>query len=309
MKYFITIIVAILLISGFIIWQGVYYPKSPGDLKTEKFLVKKGQGAKEIAEGLQQAGIIRYDFVFRIYASATKQSNSLKAGEYELSPSMTVVDIVNKMVSGDMIRKMFTVIDGWNLQGIGKRLEEKDLAILEQLLDLDNKEKEDGYFKKDFSVMSDKPDGSGLEGYLFPDTYEFSYDEKLEDVVRKMISNLAVKVQDLKISEGKTFFDIIRMASLIEKEVKTPEDMRMVSGVLWNRIESKMPLQVDALPETYNYKGLPASPICNPGIEAIKAATDPTENDYLYYLSTPEGETIFSKTLKEHNAAINKYLK
>ena len=99
------------------------------------------------------------------------------------------------------------------------------------------------------------------------------------------------------------------MASLIEKEVKTKQDKELVSGILWKRLEINMPLQVDCELKTYENLGLPIGPICNPGLKSIIAAIEPKHSEYLYYLSTPEGETIFSKTLEEHNIAKAKYLK
>ncbi len=329
-----TIVVAIILIAGFLVWQGIYYPVDHNSNEIRKFLVKRGQDAKEIADSLERAGLIRYSFAFRTYVSITKQSNNLKAGEYELSSSMTVPDIVNKIASGAMVKKSVTIIEGWTIKDIGDYFEKKELAIFEQLLDLDNKE-EDDYFKKDFAFLSDKPSGLGLEGYLFPDTYEFSPEDGLEDIVRMMFANFGSKLNsELKadiLSQRKTIFEIITIASLIEKEVRTIEDKKIISGIIKNRLEVDMPLQIDAtityvtgrnstkilkeeleldsLYNTYKYKGLPLGPICNPGMDSIKAAIYPTENDYLFYLSTPEGETIFSKTLKEHKEAINKYLK
>lgn len=335
MKYIITIIIAIILITGFLIWQGVYYPLSPNSSEEKVFLVKRGQDAKEIADSLERAGLIRYSFTFRVYVSISKQSNNLKAGEYNLSPSMTVSEIVDKIISGDMIKKNITIIEGWTIKDIGNYFEKKEVAILEQLIDLDNKERNDNYFKKDFTFLSDKTDDLGLEGYLFPDTYEFSPEDGLEDIIRMMLDSFDNKLSsELRadiLSQEKTIFDIVTMASLIEKEVRTIEDKKMVSGILWNRLKIGMPLQVDStityitgrnsteilkeeleldsLYNTYKYKGLPLGPICNPGIDSIDAAIHPTDNDYLFYLSTPEGETIFNKTLKEHNEAINKYLK
>ena len=133
------------------------------------------------------------------------------------------------------------------------------------------------------------------------------------------------------LGQEKTIFEIITMASLLEKEVKAFEDKKLVSGILWKRLENKMPLQVDAtityitgkksskvsLDETkidspyntYKYKGLPPGPISNPGLESIVAAIYPKKLDYLYYLSTPEGETIFSKTFEEHKRAKEQYFK
>ena len=315
MKYLITLIVAILLIGGFLVWQGIYYPVDPNSDETVNFLVKKGQSTKEIAENLEKAKLIRYELAFRWYASMAKEGEKLQAGEYELSSSMTIPEIMTKMISGDMIERKITIIEGWNLRDIGEYLEKEHIASLEQLLQIDNERK--------------------IEGYLFPDTYELSPEDKLEDIVEVMLSNFESKITPEMRAEidfqEKTLSEIVIMASLIEKEVRTLEDKKIVSGVLWNRLEIDMPLQVDStityltgkkttailkeeleldsLYNTYKYKGMPVGPICSPGIESIEAAIYPTENEYLYYLSTPEGETIFSETFKEHNAAINEYLR
>lgn len=275
MKYVIIAIVLI-LIAGFLFWQGVYYPKDPNSSETVRFLVEKGQDAKQIADNLKEAGLIRYSLSFKWYASTTKKADKLKAGEYELSSSMTIAEIINKMVSGDMIKRTITIIEGWTL---------KDIAQYLKVEELDPK----------------------LEGYLFPDTYELSYDDGIDEIIKKMLDNFDKKT--IKKFGKELSSKIIIMASLLEKEVRSLEDKKMISGILQNRLEIGMPLQVDAAMITYEIRGLPSRPICNPGLESMEAAIYPTENNYLYYLSTPEGETIFSKTFKEHNIAINKYLR
>jgi len=155
--------------------------------------------------------------------------------------------------------------------------------------------------------------GENLEGFLFPDTYQFPLRISGEEVVKKMRDNFEKKLtpelrEEIE-KQGKTIFEIITMASLIEKEVKTKEEKELASGILWKRLEIGMPLQADAAPETYERQGLPEKPICNPGLESILAAVYPKSSGYWYYLSTPEGETIFSKTLEEHNYAKSKYLR
>ncbi len=109
--------------------------------------------------------------------------------------------------------------------------------------------------------------------------------------------------------QNKDLKDIVIMASLIEKEVKTKEEKELAADVLWKRLKIGMPLQVDAALETYERQGLPEKPICNPGIVSILAAVYPKSSEYWYYLSMPEGKTIFSKTLEEHNIAKAQYLK
>lgn len=303
MKYFITLIVAVILIGGFLVYQGIYYPMEPGSDETIMFLVKKGEGAEEISINLKEQGLIRYSSFFRIYALIDGKAEELKAGEYELSPSMNVLEIVNKLASGDRIRKIITIIEGWTV---------KDIANYLGVEGLD----------------------SDLEGYLFPDTYEISPEDGIEEIIDKMLANfdkkLPLELMEEIASQEKTIHEMVIMASLIEKEVRTFEDRKIVSGILWKRMKVGMPLQVDAtityitgrksteiLKEeleidspynTYKYKGLPSGPICNPGMDSILAAIYPEDSGYWFYLSTPEGETIFSKTLKEHSEARAKYL-
>jgi len=304
MKYFITLIVAVILLSVFFVYQGIYYPIEPGSDETVMFLVKKGEGAKEISINLKKQGLIRYSSLFRIYALIEDKAEELKAGEYQLSFSMNVPEIVNKLASGDRIKKIITIIEGWTIKDIANYLEVEELD-------------------------------SDLEGYLFPDTYEISPEDGIEEIIEKMLANfdkkLTLELREEITSQGKTIHEIVIMASLVEKEVMIFEDKKIVSGILWKRIESNMPLQVDAtityitgrksteiLKEeleidspynTYKYKGLPFGPICNPGMESILAAIYPETSEYWFYLSTPEGETIFSKTLKEHSETRLKHLK
>ncbi|MBZ9577827.1 endolytic transglycosylase MltG [Patescibacteria group bacterium] len=310
MKYFITLIVVIILIGGFWVWQGIYYPVSPDSDETVIFLVKKGEGAKEISINLKEQGLIRYGSFFRVYVLFKEVGGDLKAGEYELSRAMAIPEIVNKLASGDRIKKIIIIIEGWNLEDIRNYLEEKGIAKAKEL-------------------------DPSLEGYLFPDTYEISPEDGIEEIVEKMLDNfdkkLTSELREEISSQGKTVHEIVIIASLLEKEVRTFKDKKIVAGILWKRLESNMLLQVDAtityitgrkttkiLKEelqidspynTYKYKGLPLGPISNPGLESILAAIYPQESQYLYYLSTPEGETIFSRTLKEHNEAKAKYLK
>lgn len=307
MKYLITFIIALILISGFLVWQGIYNPVDYDSNETIVFLVKKGESAKDIALNLKDQGLIRYSSFFRVYALLQGKEDELKAGEYELSFNMNVPEIIYKLSSGDRIKTTITIIEGWDLKDIKEYLEEQGIKG-----DLDQ----------------------GLEGYLFPDTYEIFPEESLEEIIEKMLANFEDKISPFEqeiVLQKKTVLEIVTMASLIEKEVRSLEDKKIVSGILWKRLEIGMPLQVDATItyitgrkttkisqeeleidspyNTYKYKGLPPGPICSPGLESIEAAVYPQETDYWFYLSTPEGETIFSKTLKEHNQAIAKYLK
>jgi len=314
------------------VWEGIYVPKTPGFKETKIFSAEKGEGTKQISINLEKQGFIKYGFLFRFYALTRGVADKLQAGDYLLSPSMAMPEITKKLVSGDIVREKITIIEGWNIRDISFYLEEQGVSKAADFSTLVNSARD---FSEDFDFLSSKPEILSLEGYLFPDTYEIQKGESTEELVRNILKNFGEKLtpelrEEIK-EQDKTIFEIITMASLIEKEVKTMPDKKLVSGVLWKRLESGMPLQVDATISyitgkknakvlivdtqidsrynTYKYLGLPRGPISNPGLESIIAALSPENSQYWYYLSTPEGETIFSRTFEEHNQARAKYLK
>jgi UPF0755 protein len=325
LKKVALIVVAVLLSIFLFISFEIYVPINPGSNENITFTVQSGWSDDEIAANLQKLGIIRSSYFFKFYAILSFQHSNLQAGEYSLSPKMSVYDIVNKMAKGDVIRDTVVILEGWNIKDIGKYLESKGICKQDYFVSLAAKD-----YSESFSFLEDKPKNAGLEGYLFPDTYEIAKGESCEDILIAMLANFDQKLTpalraEIK-SQKKSIFDIITMASLIEKEVKTIEDKKIVSGILWKRIAIGMPLQIDATIvyitgnanisskdktinspyNTYKYYGLPKGPISNPGMDSITAAVYPTKTDYLYYLT--DGKTIFSETLEEHNAAKAKYL-
>lgn len=343
-KQLLLLIVLIFLISGIVLWRDIYLPVSPGSTQTIDFLIQKGEGAKEISINLKKDGLIRHTSIFRAYVLIKRVSKKLQAGQYRLSPAMNMQTIVYKIVSGEIVKKKITIIEGWNLKDIGEYLENQGIAEKKEFFALtgypaefysDSDLPSPKDFGGEFDFLAGKSKKVSLEGYLFPDTYEISFGDNVEDIVRKMLVNFGNKLSDDLRAEinnqGKTICQVITMASLIEKEVRTLEDKKIVSGIFWKRIKTGKPLQscatinyitgkndrgalledieIDSPYNTYKYYGLPLGPISNPALDSILAAIYPRETDYLYYLSTPEGKTIFSKTLKEHNAAKAKYLK
>jgi UPF0755 protein len=183
--------------------------------------------------------------------------------------------------------------------------------------------------------LAGKPKNVSLEGYLFPDTYEVREDETAKEVVAKILSNFDRKVSKDILSkiknQGKTLYQVLIMASVLEKEVKGFEDKKIVAGILWKRLRNGWKLQVDSTLtyitnrksleltkddltvnspyNTYKHYGLPPSPICNPGLDSIKAAVSYKDSPYWFYLTTKDGKTVFSRTLREHNYNRWKYLK
>jgi len=327
LKKIISIITAVLLLIFLFVCFEVYTPINPGSHEIITFTVQKGWGDDEIAIELQKLGITRSNYFFKFYVILSLKHSSLQAGEYSLSPRMSVYQIANKMAQGNVIRDNAVILEGWDTKDIGKYLEQKGICKQDYFISLAKKD-----YSGEFDFLKDKPKDVGLEGYLFPDTYEVSKGETCEDILAAMLTNFEHKLTPALRAEitkqKKSIFDIITMASIIEKEVRSLDEKKIVSGIFWKRIAVGMPLQscatinfitgkndpgallkdlqIDSPYNTYKYRGLPKGPISNPGINSITAAIYPKKTNYWYYLNN--GQTIFSETLEQHNAARAKYL-
>ncbi|MBZ9572962.1 endolytic transglycosylase MltG [Patescibacteria group bacterium] len=344
-KYLYFLIVVLILVVGIWFWQGIYLPKESGTQTEIPFSIEKGQGLTDIASNLEKQGLIKSRFIFEFYALLLNSARNLQAGRYNLTAAMNTPQILSKLTQGDTIKEKIIIIEGWNLRDIGWYFEGEGMFQAEELFEIasfpavDYSEATDLPQPKDFSdefdFLKEKPKNIALEGYLFPDTYEIEKDAKIEEIIRKMLQNFNKKItQDLReeiATQEKTLFEILTVASLLEKEIKSYEDRQITAGILWKRLRTGWPLQVDATLtyltgkasgeltkqdleidshyNTYRYYGLPLGPICNPGLASIKAAIYYEDSPYWFYLTTPEGETIFSKTLEEHNIARFNYLK
>lgn len=324
-------------IFAIVLGFGIFYAErqigSPLNIKAEsrKFIVRSGESLKEIAKDLEEEGLIENKIYFIFYVWKNGFSNSLQAGVYSLSPAMSVSQIAQKLKNGEIIPRetAITIPEGFKISQIEERL--KKAGLQSSISAARAKD-----FKVRFKFLKDAPQEASLEGFLFPDTYEFYPEATVQDIIRKMLDNFDKKfTEDSRgeiLKQGKTFYEIITMASLIEKEVKTFEDRRIVSGIFWKRIKEQRPLESCATiayalnvdkwrysiedtktPSPYNTYlnlGLPPGPICNPGIESIKAAIFPKESLYNFFLTDPETHnTIFSQTLEEHNLNKAKYFK
>lgn len=320
-----------LVVAAFVaavLWE-VYIPKSLSQ-EIITYTAKPGMGDEEIAKELEDLGIIKNRLFFEFNAVISGKHAKLQAGTYELSPSMSSAEILLKMVSGNTVKGKVTILEGWDAKDIADYLELKKGYNKAEFLAVVSRD-----FSQNFTFLVDKPKSLNIEGYLFPDTYQIFDNAPQKDLVVRMLENFDKKLTSNLRAEiakqDKSIFSIITMASIIEKEVKSPEDKKIVSGILWKRIKTGVPLQVDSSVNyitrrndasvaikdtkidspynTYKYYGLPKGPISNPGLESIEAAIYPTDSDYWYYLSAKsDGRTIFNKTLNEHNLAVQQHL-
>lgn len=306
---------------------------------TKKVEITPGLGSRKIGALLKREGVIRSKWAFVTYVSLRSQASDLKPGMYAFNDRATIAEIAKGIIAGGA-ELTITIPEGWTAKEIGAYLDRQGI-VRQQNFEKITGPNAPSLFLETFAFLKEKPAHDGLEGYLFPDTYRFYANTPTKDVVIRMLENFDVKLSnDLReeISrQRRTIYEVITMASLIEKEAALDADREIVSGILWKRLGLGIPLQVDATLvyirnqksetrnrvdkisladikldspyNTYKYKGLPKGPIANLGMSAIRAALYPKKSPYLYYLSTPEGRIIFSRTLEEHNVAKAKYIR
>jgi UPF0755 protein len=255
--------------------------------------VEKGATLTSISENLKEKHIIRSKVLFETFVVIYGGENHIGEGDYLFENKLPVFEVARRMVKRDrhLAPVKVTIPEGFDRLQIAEAFSFK----------LKN-------FNKDNFLLEAK----SKEGYLFPDTYFFLTTDNDEDVIKYMSDNFNKKIKPFErdiASSGKNQNEIIIMASIIEREAKGDNDRGIISGILWKRISKKMPLQVDAAPETYKARGLPQNPICNPGIEAIKASIKPISSNYLYYLHDKNGLIHYARTFTEHQANIKNYLK
>ena len=304
-------------------------------LPAESVSISSGSGFSEIAQNLYQRGIIRSPKAFLIYGVLSGSAHQLKPGGYFLNPASSTPSILRRLVKGPLIDKSVVIPEGATVKDIDTILASNGVI------------KRNGLDALTFSLLKPRYDFlrnvRNSEGFLFPDTYQFFVPSASFTAMSKLLNNFSNKAWPvLKACEtskcrGYSSYEVLTLASLLEKEAPDFEDRRLIAGVLYRRLKAGIGLHVDATIvyakcagafltcrdtniyrgdtayaspyNTYLHKGLPPGPISNPGLEAIKAAIDPIDSEYLYYLSDPKTKkTIFSKTLEDHNENRAKYL-
>ncbi len=299
------------------------------------FSIEKGENLKSIADRLRNQKFVSSSMLFQFYVKIKGQEKNIKAGDYSFISPLTITNITEIITNGKLTNNSFLIAEGETMLEIEENLREKGLIDAFSSL----KEWKTGDFleKKYFDIFSEIPTDVSLEGYLFPDSYHLPQGLEEEEILSMFIDNFVAKTENdlfFEIKEQKrSFYEILTMASLLEKEVREETDKRMVADILWRRLDTNFLLQVDATIcyaefqsfkkcsltrelfkldspyNTYLYKGLPPTPINNPGIESIQAALNPLVNDYWYYMTDREtGKTIFSETFDEHLESRGKYL-
>jgi UPF0755 protein len=308
--YKLFFIFSLIFLVTILFFTAIYFPLVENSTIQKIINIPSGSNAKEIVHILEKNEIIRKNnYLFIILIKLSKLEDKLKFGEYNLSPSLNMLQILNKLARGEIVVYKITIPEGYTSIQIAELLDKKEIVEKESFLKLVK------YGEKSW------------EGYLFPDTYEVPKKYGAENMFKLMLSNFEqVAVENKLINKaeqtGFTMDEIITLASIIEKEAKFAEEKRQISSVFHNRLKIGMKLQscatiqyilgkpkenleesdleIESPYNTYLYKGLPPGPICNPGIDSIIAALEPANEDYLFFVLGDNGRHIFSKTYEEH---------
>lgn len=317
-KKFSLKMVGVTALAVFVVVLSVLYIvlfSAPSDFSPQIIYLRYGQGAQSISKQLTAAHVVRSSIMLRSAIILLGGERNVTAGAYEFDSRQNVFTIAYRVIHGKVgyIPTKITIPEGTDNAEIGVLVHATFPQISEE----------------EFAALV-----KGKEGFLFPDTYFFPPFARAEDIVTQLEGTFDDKIapyQDQIKASGHSLNEIITMASILEQEVKTDADRKMVAGILWHRIDIGMRLQVDSTLtyilgktskeltsadlhndssyNTYIHTGLPPGPIANPGLVSINAALNPTPNDYIYFLSDKNGITHFSVTLKEHADQINTYLK
>lgn len=312
--------------------------------------IPAGLGARAIGVRLREAGVIRSPLGFTVAVFLRGAREELKAGTYAFRPSESGRVIIRRLVRGEAEPADVSVTfpEGFTLAQIAERLAAR--GLVESAVTFQSAAKVDR-FRRDFSFLESVPADATLEGYLFPDTYRFQRGATADEIIRRLLRRFgerwgtaraetcpipspggpAAPSAQCALVAARSVHELVTMASIIEREVRSREDRRLVSGILWRRFTQGVGLEADAtvryilgnwerpltaedlrLDSPYNtrrYRGLPPGPIGNAGLDGLTAALSPLNSEYFFYLSASDGRTIFSSTLEEHNRAKVQYLR
>ncbi len=314
-------------------YQEEYTNTETYDGETVTVEIPSGASLKEIAAILKKAGLIEFEGAFVKRAQDSGYRGKLQSGTYELNTGMNTLDMMEAMspsYEGPEVIDTLVVPEGFTIDQIAARCESQGICTKEEFISAVQ-----SVTTSDFPYLADVPAGANvryrLEGYLFPATYDIYETTTAESLVEWMLEtfdnyyteDIRTRAEEL----GYNSYELITRASIVERECKVPEERAIVAGVMNNRLEDGMPLQVcpsvlypltegmynkstityaetelESPYNTYKYTGLPVGPICNPGLDCIKAVLYPEEHNYYFYHVDNEelGTHVFTETYEEH---------
>lgn len=307
-------------------YQEVEVTDDDGNIKTKKVHYAD---MSYVADQLKDNGIIKYKWLFKLFGSVYNADEKIDPGTYELKAIYDYKALVKKMTSGSaaMVTKKITFPEGYTMRQIFKKLNDEGVCDYDELMDA----AANSTFNYSFLEGTEKGDANRLEGFLFPDTYEFYEGMPAATAINKLLEvfhyKMTAEMLEWQEESGYTMREIVTIASMIEKEAANDTEQYTIASVIYNRLKKDWPLQIDsttlyeypdhegaptaemlAKDSPYNTrisKGLPPSPICSPGITSIRAALQPSSTNYMYYaLNTATGQHEFFKTADAFNAFV-----
>lgn len=331
----VIILLVVLVVGGLLAGSMFLEYRSDGHGvgETVTIEIEQGEGIWDIATKLKEEGLIKYRAIFCLKAMNMDATGKLRYGSFTLYKDAGLAALIEDLTSGGAQKNqtMFTVVEGSTIEQIGKKLEAEGIFTEDKFLQA--VEKDYGYwFLED--IPADAPVNYKLQGFLYPDTYAIGEDMTAEDFVLVMLNQFNDKftqeMQDEMGRLGKTVYEVVIEASIIEREAVLDSERETIAGVIKNRLEIGKKLEMcptvlypltngiydketvtnkdtklDSPYNTYMYKGLPPGPIASPGLSSLKAALNPEEHDYLYYhtdSNKKDGSHIFTKTYEEHTS-------
>lgn len=307
-------------------YQEVTVTDDDGNIKTKKIHYAD---MSYVADQLKDNGIIKYKWLFKLFGSVYNADEKIDPGTYELKAIYDYKALVKKMTSGSaaMVTKKITFPEGYTMRQIFEKLNAEGVCDYDELMDA----AANSTFNYSFLEGTEKGDANRLEGFLFPDTYEFYEGMPAATAINKLLEvfhyKMTAEMLEWQEESGYTMREIVTIASMIEKEAANDTERYTIASVIYNRLKKDWPLQIDsttlyeypdhegaptaemlAKDSPYNTrisKGLPPSPICSPGITSIRAALQPSSTNYMYYaLNTATGQHEFFKTADAFNAFV-----
>ena len=284
-------------------------------------LLRPGWSSRHIARELKAAGVIRSESAF-LLAHYARRPKSLKAGEYKFEQAANALAVHDRITRGDVYVHTVVIPEGFNIYEIAAAVEQAGLGPRAEFLKV---------ARGSAALIADlDPQATSLEGYLFPDTYEFTRTQSMTDMVAVMVRRFRQEARALDLTQD--VHHVVTLASIVEKETAVPDERPLVAGVYDNRLTHHIALnadptviyaalldgryqgvihesdlQSDSFYNTYRHSGLPPGPIANPGRDALRAAMHPQATDYLYFVSDGQGHHRFARTLEEHARNVAAY--
>jgi|SRR6516225_1911470 len=317
---FRLVVAAVLAFALWFVWAALL-PVTPSG--TKFVLMRPGWSTKHIAKELQQEGIIRSATAFLMLHYAEGMP-TLKAGEYKFDQAATALQVRHRLMTGDVYARTVVIPEGYNIFDVAAVVEQAGLGTAADFITA---------AQGDLFLIHDiDPNARSLEGYLFPDTYQFTRIDSAHEIVAGMVHHFRAEAQRIGLLGKPDLHEIVTMASIVEKETADPHERALVASVYYNRLEKNMvlaadpsvvyaalingryrgaiyqsDLQYDSPYNTYKYSGLPPGPIANPGLPSLEAATHPAQSDFLYFVSDNNGHHRFSRSLEEHARNVAAY--